>query len=98
MDVPHLELIDLHKRYGDVAALDGCTIGVPRGSMFGFLGPNGAGKTTAMRTVFGLVQPDRGSIRYLGRTIEPADRLRFGYMPEQRGLYAKMGVASQLIY
>ncbi|MBT8199023.1 MAG: ATP-binding cassette domain-containing protein [Acidimicrobiia bacterium] len=66
--------------------------------MFGFLGPNGAGKTTAMRTVFGLVQPDRGSIRYLGRTIEPADRLRFGYMPEQRGLYAKMGVASQLIY
>lgn len=98
MVVPHLELIDLHKRYGDVAALDGCTVEVPRGAMFGFLGPNGAGKTTAMRTVFGLVQPDSGAIRYLGRQIEHEDRLRFGYMPEQRGLYTKMGVSKQLVY
>ncbi len=98
MPPPHLELIDLHQRYGEVAALDGCSVAAPRGSMFGFLGPNGAGKTTAMRTVFGLVQPDSGSVRYLGRTIEPGDRLRFGYMPEQRGLYAKMGVANQLTY
>ncbi len=98
MDAPHLELIDLHKRYGDVAALDGCTVEVPRGSMFGFLGPNGAGKTTAMRAVFGLIQPDSGKIRYLGRGIDNNDRLRFGYMPEQRGLYPKMGVLKQLVY
>ena len=66
--------------------------------MFGFLGPNGAGKTTAMRSVFGLLELDRGEVRYLGQKITDDDQLRLGYMPEQRGLYAKMGILAQLVY
>lgn len=66
--------------------------------MLGFLGPNGSGKTTAMRTVFGLVRPDRGSVTWDGEPIELEGILRFGYMPEQRGLYPKMRAHDQLTY
>ncbi|HEX7100946.1 MAG TPA: ATP-binding cassette domain-containing protein [Acidimicrobiia bacterium] len=93
-----LEIIDLHKRYGDVVALDGCTFEVRPGRMLGFLGPNGAGKTTAMRTVFGLVRPDQGEVRWNGEPVDADTRLRFGYMPEQRGLYPKMKAHDQLVY
>ncbi|MFO7292916.1 MAG: ATP-binding cassette domain-containing protein [Acidimicrobiia bacterium] len=93
-----LEIIDLHKRYGDVVALDGCTFEVRPGRMLGFLGPNGAGKTTAMRSIFGLVRPDAGEVRWKGEPVTPESRLRFGYMPEQRGLYPKMKVHDQLVY
>ena len=93
-----LEIRDLHKRFGDVVALAGCTFQVERGRMLGFLGPNGAGKTTAMRSIFGLVRPDSGEVKWDGAPITPQDRLRFGYMPEQRGLYPKMQVSDQLRY
>jgi ABC-2 type transport system ATP-binding protein len=66
--------------------------------MLGFLGPNGAGKTTAMRTIFGLVRPDSGGVTWDGRPITEDDHLRFGYMPEQRGLYPKMKAHDQLVY
>jgi ABC-2 type transport system ATP-binding protein len=66
--------------------------------MLGFLGPNGAGKTTAMRTIFRLLNPDSGSVTWDGDPIRPDDLLRFGYMPEQRGLYPKMRAGDQLTY
>jgi ABC-2 type transport system ATP-binding protein len=66
--------------------------------MLGFLGPNGAGKTTAMRAVFGLVELDDGEVLWDGRRAGTADRLRFGYMPEERGLYPRMPVGEQLEY
>jgi ABC-2 type transport system ATP-binding protein len=93
-----LKLDGLSKRYGDVIALDGAGFEVPPGHIVGFLGPNGAGKTTAMRCVFGLVEPDAGSITWNGRSVGSAERLRFGYMPEERGLYPKMRVIEQLSY
>ena len=93
-----LRLSDLHKRYGSVAALDGCSFSLERGQLLGFLGPNGAGKTTAMRSVFGLVAPDKGSVIWDDAPIGPDERLRFGYMPEQRGLYPRMKVHDQLVY
>lgn len=93
-----LELRDLHKRFGDVIALRGCSFEVARGRMLGFLGPNGAGKTTAMRSIFGLLRPDSGTVTWDGESITPEDRLGFGYMPEQRGLYPKMKVRDQLVY
>ena len=93
-----LEIVDLAKRYGDVVALDGASFTARRGRLVGFLGPNGAGKTTAMRAIFGLIVPDRGETRWEGRPIVPAARLRFGYMPEQRGLYPRMRVHEQLVY
>jgi len=93
-----LELDGITRRYGDVVALDGLSFSVPAGQMFGFLGPNGAGKTTAMRTILGLSVPDRGAVRWRGAGIGEEERKRFGYLPEERGLYPKMAVGEQLVY
>jgi ABC-2 type transport system ATP-binding protein len=93
-----LELDGLSRRYGDVVALDGLTFSVEPGQVFGFVGPNGAGKTTAMRIVLGVLRPDAGSVRWHGRPVDDALRARFGYMPEERGLYPKMRVREQLEY
>jgi ABC-2 type transport system ATP-binding protein len=86
------------KRFGVVQALDDCTFSVSRGHMLGFLGPNGAGKTTTMRAIFGLVELDDGAVVWDGRRIGVSERLRFGYMPEERGLYPRMPVGEQVAY
>jgi ABC-2 type transport system ATP-binding protein len=93
-----LELEGLTRRYGSVVALDDLSFTVPEGQMFGFLGPNGAGKTTTMRTILGLSQPDAGTVRWRGAPVGPDERLRFGYMPEERGLYPKMKVREHITY
>jgi ABC-2 type transport system ATP-binding protein len=93
-----LEIHDLTKRFGDVVALDGASFNVAPGRIVGFLGPNGAGKTTTMRAIFGLVRPDSGEVRWRGKPVGPEERGRFGYMPEERGLYPKMKVGDQLTY
>jgi ABC-2 type transport system ATP-binding protein len=86
------------KRFGSLTALDRCTFTARPGRLTGFLGPNGAGKTTAMRAVFGLVELDAGTVRWQGRGVCAAERARFGYMPEERGLYPHMRVRDQLVY
>ena len=93
-----LELDGLTRRYGPVTALDQLSFSVAAGQVTGFLGPNGAGKTTAMRAVFGLTALDAGTVRWNGRAVTLADRRRFGYLPEERGLYPGMLVAEQLEY
>ncbi|HJS27544.1 MAG TPA: ATP-binding cassette domain-containing protein [Actinomycetota bacterium] len=93
-----LELLSLDRRFGDVVALDDVSFAVPEGRLVGFVGPNGAGKTTAMRIVLGVLQADAGDVRWRGRTVDAEIRRRFGYMPEERGLYPKMRVLDQLIY
>ena len=93
-----LEVVGLAKRYGDVVALDGCSVTVRPGRVVGLLGPNGAGKTTMMRCIFGLVEPDRGEVCWSGAPVDREARLRFGYMPEERGLYPHMRVRAQLEY
>ncbi|MBO0817045.1 MAG: ATP-binding cassette domain-containing protein [Actinobacteria bacterium] len=93
-----LDFDGVTKRFASVTALDGCTFAARPGRLTGFLGPNGAGKTTAMRAVFGLVALDAGSIRWRGRPVCAAERARFGYMPEERGLYPRMRVRDQLVY
>jgi ABC-2 type transport system ATP-binding protein len=93
-----LELDGLVRHYGDVVALDHLSFTVPPGEVFGFLGPNGSGKTTAMRAVFDLVELESGTVRWRGATVTAADRRRFGYMPEERGLYPNMVVAEQIEY
>ena len=98
LDPAVLELIDLRRRFGDVTALDGVSFSVPEGSIVGFVGPNGAGKTTAMRIVLGVLEPDEGQVRWRGQPVEAVTRRRFGYMPEERGLYPKMRVQEQLVY
>jgi ABC-2 type transport system ATP-binding protein len=93
-----LAVHDLHKSFGQIRALAGCSFEVRPGEMLGFLGPNGAGKTTAMRTIFRLLRPDSGEVTWNGEPITEEDLLRFGYMPEQRGLYPKMRTGDQLAY
>ncbi|HET6643706.1 MAG TPA: ATP-binding cassette domain-containing protein [Gaiellaceae bacterium] len=88
----------MSKRFGIVQALADCSFSIERGRMLGFLGPNGAGKTTTMRAVFGLVPPDAGEVLWDGRPVGLDERLRFGYMPEERGLYPRMPVGEQLAY
>jgi len=93
-----LELLDLHRRFTDVVALDGVSFAVPEGRIVGFVGRNGAGKTTAMRIALGVLDADEGEVRWRGAPVDTAARRRFGYMPEERGLYPKMRVLEQLVY
>src|SRR6516164_9768854 len=93
-----LEFSAATKRYGSLSALDACSFTAQPGRLTGFLGPNGAGKTTAMRAVFGLVDLDNGTVLWRGQSITPGMRARFGYMPEERGLYPRMRVRDQLLY
>jgi ABC-2 type transport system ATP-binding protein len=93
-----LELDGLTRRFGSLTALDGLSFSVPAGEVVGFLGPNGAGKTTTMRAVFGLTDLNAGTVRWNGAPVGQAERRRFGYMPEERGLYPAMLVGEQLDY
>lgn len=93
-----LEFDGAVKHFDALTALDGCTFEARPGRLTGFLGPNGAGKTTAMRAVFGLLRLDSGVVKWRGKTIAEADLARFGYMPEERGLYPRMRVREQLLY
>jgi ABC-2 type transport system ATP-binding protein len=93
-----LELDGLTRRFGELTALDDLSFSVGAGQVVGFLGPNGAGKTTAMRAVFGLTDLDAGTVRWNGAPVGQSERRRFGYMPEERGLYPSMLVGEQLEY
>ena len=93
-----LELTGLRRTFGDLVALDDVSFTVPEGRIVGFVGPNGAGKTTAMRIALGVLTPDAGEVRWRGEAVDARVRRRFGYMPEERGLYPKMRVLDQLVY
>ena len=93
-----MRVTGLQKRFGDVDALRGVDLEVPRGQLVGFLGPNGAGKTTTMRGILGLVAMDAGSVTWDGRPLSEADRRHVGYMPQERGLYPGMKVHEHIAY
>lgn len=93
-----LELEELRRTYGSVVALDDLSFSVPSGQVVGFLGPNGAGKTTTMRAIFGLTDLDSGVVRWDGTPVGRPQWKRFGYMPEERGLYPGMLVGDQVEY
>jgi ABC-2 type transport system ATP-binding protein len=82
-DSPAISTKDLSKRYGNIQALSGLTMTIPRGAVFGFLGPNGAGKTTAVKLLLGLARPTSGSAEVLGEPAgQRSSRRRVGYLPE----------------
>ncbi|WP_327109412.1 ABC transporter ATP-binding protein [Nonomuraea glycinis] len=100
-----LEISELRKRFAGgpdspegKLALDGISFAVRPGEMFGFVGANGAGKTTTMRIVMGVLKADSGSVGWQGRPLAYTDRQKFGYMPEERGLYQKMRAGEQIEY
>jgi ABC-2 type transport system ATP-binding protein len=80
-----LELQGLTRRYGDLVALDDLSFSVAEGQLFGFVGPNGAGKTTAMRIILGVLEADRGEVRWRGRLMDDEIRRGVGYLPEDHG-------------
>ena len=93
-----LEFDHITKRFGTTLALDDLAFDVPRGRIFGFLGANGAGKTTTMRICLGILRPDAGEVRWDGQPTAGLPRRTWGYLPEERGLYARMPVLDQLVY
>jgi len=88
---PAVEAVDVRKRFGTLTALDGITLRVPAGQIYGLLGPNGAGKTTLIRTLIGLLAIDGGRITVLdGRPTDAAVLARVGYMTQAPALYADL--------
>jgi ABC-2 type transport system ATP-binding protein len=96
--MPMLELRGITKSYGGRRVLDDVSFDVAEGRLTGFVGGNGAGKTTTMRIVLGVLARDGGTVALDGAALTAADRRRFGYMPEERGLYPKMKVHEQITY
>jgi ABC-2 type transport system ATP-binding protein len=92
----HVERIT--KRFGTFTAVNDVSFTVEPGRIFGFLGTNGAGKTTTMRMVLDIIRPDEGSISWNGTPAAEIPRQRFGYLPEERGLYPRMPVQDHLLF
>jgi ABC-2 type transport system ATP-binding protein len=98
-DAPAIQAKDLTKKFGDVAAVDGLTLSVAPGEIFGLVGPDGAGKTTTMRLLTGVIQATAGSATVLGVEVtrDPeAIRPRVGYVPQSSSLYADLTVVENL--
>ena len=93
-----LTVTSVTRTFGDRTVLDQVSFSVRPGRMTGFIGANGAGKTTAMRIILGVLAADSGSVKLGGVDLTLPVRRRFGYMPEERGLYPKMKIAEQLVY
>ncbi|WP_144935411.1 ABC transporter ATP-binding protein [Paenibacillus sp. 32O-W] len=93
-----LEVHEIIKRFGEHTAVNGVSLEVKEGEIFGLLGGNGAGKTTTMRMVLGLIVPDSGRILWKGQPYNESLRKTMGYLPEERGLYPKIKVSEQIVY
>ena len=85
-----VEAVDLVKDFGDTRAVDGVSLAVPAGTIYGLLGPNGAGKTTTLRMLLGIIDPSSGTRSVLGRERPLEAAPEIGYLPEERGLYPAM--------
>ena len=93
-----IEVKDVVKQYSGHRALDGVSLDVPKGTIYGLLGPNGAGKTTLIRIINCITAPDSGEVLLNGKKLQPEDVRLIGYLPEERGLYKKMKVGEQAVY
>lgn len=93
-----IEVKDVVKQYSGHRALDGVSLDIPKGTIYGLLGPNGAGKTTLIRIINCITAPDSGEVLLNGKKLQPEDVRNIGYLPEERGLYKKMKVGEQAIY
>jgi ABC-2 type transport system ATP-binding protein len=93
-----LEIRQLNKTYGSHRALTNLDLVVPEAGIFGLLGPNGAGKTTLIRIINQIIEQDSGEVILDGQPLSGEAIRKIGYLPEERGLYKKMGVWDQLIY
>lgn len=93
-----LQVRSISRSFHGNKVLDDLSFEAAAGRITGFVGANGSGKTTTMRIILGVLAADRGTVTWQGAPITQQVRQRFGYMPEERGLYPKMKVAEQLVY
>ena len=96
-----IRIEDLHKRFGDVVAVDGISFEAPDGQVTGLLGPNGAGKTSTLRVLYGLMRPDGGRIEVDGAEVSAdpqAAQAKMGILPDSRGLYPRLTPREHLRY
>lgn len=93
-----VEARGLVKDFGDTRAVDGVTLAVPTGSIYGLLGPNGAGKTTTLRMLLGIIDPSSGTRLVLGRERPLEAAQEIGYLPEERGLYPSMSAREAIAF
>ncbi|MEO6834958.1 MAG: ABC transporter ATP-binding protein [Candidatus Tumulicola sp.] len=91
-----IQISNLRKTYGSLVAVDGFSLRIPDGTVFGLLGPNGAGKTTAFKCMLGLARPATGEILYDGQPLVPETFARIAYVPESSVLYEWMTVAEHV--
>jgi ABC-2 type transport system ATP-binding protein len=93
-----VELQNIRKVYDTKVAVEGLTLTIEPGTMFGLLGPNGSGKTSSIRMMIGMTVPDSGAVRLFDQPFARTSLHKVGYLPEERGLYKKMKVLDQLIF
>jgi ABC-2 type transport system ATP-binding protein len=93
-----VQLDQVRKLYDTKVAVEGLSLTIEAGAMFGLLGPNGSGKSSTIRMMIGITRPDSGTIQLFGKPFERAALARIGYLPEERGLYKKMNVLDQLVF
>ena len=93
-----LEIKNIVKQYESHRALDGVSIAIPKGAIYGLLGPNGAGKTSLIRIITQITEAEEGEIFFDGEKLNSNHIAQIGYLPEERGLYKKMKVGEQLLY
>jgi len=86
------------KRFSGHTAVQQLSLTIPRGGIFGLLGPNGAGKSTSIRMLMSIILPDEGTVEVFGARASREIGDRIGFLPEERGLYKKMGVMEHLIF
>jgi ABC-2 type transport system ATP-binding protein len=86
------------KRFDTVVAVSDLSLHIKEGAVFGLLGPNGAGKTTSLRMIMHILAPDEGTIQVFGQSASGRTQDLIGYLPEERGLYARMKVREVLVF
>ena len=93
-----VEVSNIAKSFADKLVVSDLSFSVAQGEMFGLIGPNGAGKTTTIRMMMDIIKPDSGDVTILGEKLSEATKNKLGYLPEERGLYRKLGVLDSIIY
>lgn len=92
-----LEIKNIYKSFGSKEVLKGVSFSAESGEAFGLLGRNGAGKTTSIRILMDVFAPENGEVLIDGKPVD-YDKIRIGYLPEERGLYPKKKIIDQLVY
>ena len=93
-----VEVSHIIKSFADKVVVNDLSFSVSQGEILGLIGPNGAGKTTTIRMMMDIIKPDSGDVTILGEKLSEATKNKLGYLPEERGLYRKLGVLDSIIY